>query len=281
MYKWREGRLSVVSPRLRYDLRSMPNDLVEFWRQAQSIKPPFAHPADLPVLRKHTRWIEDEAVDFESYLASSRFASCDDNGFHLSLLPVPYAGDLEGADFIILLLNPGVTYTDYWGETHVPEFRKRLLSNLNQQFNKTDYGFLYLDPQFCWHSGFVWWEKKFRELVQEIARLKFDGNYRDALRDFSHRVASVELIPYHSASFHEHKIINRLPSVAKVRAFVQDNLVPAARAGKKTLIVTRQATAWGLTAEKDKIVVYEGGHTRGASLSPRSEGGRAILRHYT
>ncbi len=259
----------------------MPNDLIEFWRQARISKPPFAHPADLEVLRTHARWIEDDAADFESYISGPRFASFDDDRFHLSLLPVPYAGDLERADFIILLLNPGFSYTDYWGETHVPEFRTRLLYNLSQQLEKSEYGFLYLDPQFCWHSGFVWWEKKFRELVQEIARLKFNGNYRDALREFSHRVASVELVPYHSSSFHEHGIIERLPSVAKVRAFVQRDLVPAARAGEKTLIITRQAKAWGLASEKGNIVVYEGGHTRGASLSPRSAGGKAILRRYT
>jgi len=258
----------------------MPNDLIEFWRQSHFRKPPFAHPADLEVLQTYTRWIEDDAVDFESYISGPRFASGDDDRFHLSLLPAPYAGDLEHADFIILLLNPGFSYTDYWGETHMREFRERLLSNLSQQFDKTEYGFLFLDPQFCWHSGFVWWEKKFRELVQEIARLKFNGNYRDALKEFSHRIASVELVPYHSSSFHEHGIIDRLPSVAKVRNFVQHDLVPAARAGKKTIIITRQAKAWGLTGDKENIVVYEGGHTRGASLSPRSAGGKAILRHY-
>ena len=141
-------------------------------------------------------------------------------------------------------------------------------------------GFLSLDPQFCWHSGFVWWEKKFKELIQEIARLKFAGNYRDALRDFSHRIASVELVPYHSASFHEHRIIKHLPSVAKVREFVHSELLPAARERKKTIIVTRQAAEWNIKPEEPNIIVYTGGHTRGASLSPRSAGGKAILRHY-
>lgn len=258
----------------------LPNELIEFWRQAQFSNPPYAHPADLEILQTHARWTDNDAVDFEGYISGPRFASCEDDRFHLSLLPVPYAGDLEHADFFILLLNPGFSYTDYWGETCVPPFKQRILANLTQRFDKTDYGFPYLDPQFCWHSGFVWWEKKFRELVQEIARLRFDGNYRDALKEFSHRIASVELIPYHSSSFHEHGVIDRLPSVAKVRAFVRDSLVPAAHDGKKTIIVTRQAKAWGLTAKKN-IVIYEGGHTRGASLSPRSAGGKAILRHYT
>lgn len=259
----------------------MANDLIEFWRQAQISEPPFVHPADLEILRTQARWIEDDAVDFESYISGPRFAACKDDRFHLSLLPLPYAGDLERADFIILLLNPGFSYTDYWGETNVPEFRKQLLSNLNQQFDRQEYGFPYLDPQFCWHSGFVWWEKKLRELVQEIARRKFNGNYRDALKEFSHRIASLELVPYHSSSFKEHGVIDRLPSVAKIRTFVHDKLVPAARAGKKTLIITRQAKAWKLRTGEENIVVYEGGHTRGASLSLRSEGGKTILRHYS
>lgn len=259
----------------------MPCDLIEFWRQAQTNIPPFAHQADFDVLKKYSRWVEDDAVDFESYISGSRFASCNDDQLHLSLLPVPYAGDIEHADFIVLLLNPGFSYTDYWGETHVPEFRKRLISNLHQRFEKNEYGFIYLDPRFCWHSGFVWWEKKFREVVQEIARLKFDDDYRDALKEFSHRVASIELVPYHSSSFHEHGVIKRLPSVKKVQEFVKQNLEPAARAGEKTLIITRQVNAWELSPEKNEnIIIYEGGHTRGASLSPRSQGGKAILSRY-
>lgn len=258
----------------------MSCDLIEFWREAQTNVPPFAHQADVSVLRKYSRWVENDATDFGSYISGSRFASCNDDRLHLSLLPVPYAGDIKHADFIVLLLNPGFSYTDYWGETHVPEFRKRLVSNLRQEFEKTDYGFLYLDPQFCWHSGFVWWEKKFREVVQEIARLRFAGDYREALKEFSHRIASVELVPYHSSSFHEHGVIERLPSVEKVRTFVKETLEPAARTGEKTLIITRQTKVWGLASEKN-IIIYGGGHTRGASLSPRSAGGKAILRRYT
>ena len=69
-------------PRLRYAKKHMPNDLIEFWRQAQTGKPPFAHPADFEVLQTYARWTEDDAVDFESYISGSRFASCDDDRFH-------------------------------------------------------------------------------------------------------------------------------------------------------------------------------------------------------
>lgn len=173
---------------------------------------------------------------------------------------MPYAGNLERADFVILLLNPGFSYTDYWGRDTCAYFQSRILFNLTQHFDKKDDGFRTWTPSSAGTVVFVWWEKKLRELVQEIVRSKFDGNYRGALQ-FSHRIASIELIPYHSSSFHDHGVIELLPSVAKVRAFVRDKLVPEALNDEKTIFVTRQAKAWGLTVGKN-IVVYDGGHTR-------------------
>jgi hypothetical protein len=68
-----------------------------------------------------------------------------------------------------------------------------------------------------------------------------------------------------------------------VKKFVKNSLIPQAEDGKVTLIVTRQAEEWGVSEQRRKnknIVVYKGGHTRGASLSPNSDGGKAILQHY-
>jgi hypothetical protein len=99
-------------------------------------------------------------------------------------------------------------------------------------------------------------------------------------RDLSRKLASVELVPYHSPSFRAHALINQLPSVKVVRKFVRESLVPAANVGERTLIVTRQAAAWNLPPSTKNLVIHKGGETRGASLSPNSHGGQAILRHY-
>jgi hypothetical protein len=60
-------------------------------------------------------------------------------------------------------------------------------------------------------------------------------------------------------------------------------LIPKAKKGNCTLIVTRKTKDWGCPCDakhKDNIVVYQGGETRGASLSSKSKGGKAILKSY-
>lgn len=220
----------------------MAEDLIEFWQRYSITAPPFIHPDDRDamyrILRHGNRWVEDDAVSFDSYINHRRFGDPDDNFLHLSLLPKPYAGDLCNADIVILLLNPGLDYCDYWAEHKRPDFRERLEQNLTQSFAGVDYPFSALDPQFCWYSGFMWWERKLRGVVQEIAK-KQHSSYLDALRSLSQRLACIELIPYHSASFRDHNLISQLPSIAKAKSFVHGVLVPEAIAMKRTLIVTR------------------------------------------
>jgi hypothetical protein len=187
---------------------------------------------------------------------------------------------LRRAEIVILLLNPGFNYSDYWAETHRPDFRSRLVDNVRQSTDGVEFPFIFLDPQFCWHSGFAWWERKLREVIREIAARNFAGNYREGLRSLSSKLACVELVPYHSSSFNEHRLIDRLESVRAARSFVHNWLIPEASAGGRTVIVTRQAKAWGVKSTNANIVIYEGGHTRGASLSPNSSGGRAILERF-
>src|SRR6185295_11273508 len=105
-----------------------------------------------------------------------------------------------------------------------------LRMNLSQSFEGVEFPFLWLDPEFCWHGGFVWWEKKLREVITLIAAERFKGRYLDALRNLSTRLAHIELVPYHSPSFRGHALINDLPSVNAARRFVQDALVSAAQA---------------------------------------------------
>lgn len=258
----------------------MPNELIDFW-QCELNSPPFAHPKDLDVLRSNPRWIaNDDPTDFASYIKSKRFEDATDDRLHLSLLPVPYVGNIRNAEIVILLLNPGFQYSDYWSETNNPEFRKRLKQNLQQSFDAVEFPFLFLDPQFCWPSGFMWWEKKLRDVLKEIALRKFSGNYHAALHDLSQRLACVELIPYHSRTFKDHKLISLLPSIQTAKRFVQTSLVQDAVSMKRTLIATRQVKEWGITKSHPNVVTYDGGHARGASLGVKSKGGNAILKRY-
>jgi hypothetical protein len=259
----------------------MPAGLVDFWRRCTLDAPPYAHPDDMPALQadggKH---VDAEHRDFDAYVNGPRFGDFDDHRLHLALLPTPYGGDLAHADIVVLLLNPGLSHSDYFAETRMPAFRRRLELNLRQSFEATDFPFFWLDPEFCWHAGFGGWERKLRDVATVIARERFGGRYLDALRSFAGRMAHLDLVPYHSPSFRAHSLVERLPSVEAARGFVYRSLLPAARRGEKTIIVTRQAARWRLPTKGRGLVVYSGGQTRGASLGPSTSGGRAILRRY-
>jgi hypothetical protein len=82
-------------------------ELVAFWRECNLDGPPFAHPKDWPVLRQWPRHIDAEPKDFTTFISDPCFGDFADHRFRLSLLPIPYVGDLRSADIIILLLNPG------------------------------------------------------------------------------------------------------------------------------------------------------------------------------
>ncbi len=259
----------------------MLTEYVDFWRRCSLVAPPFAHPDDLPFLRQNgERFIDRESANFESFIGGSRFGDFDDHRLHLSLLPVPYVGNLHDADIVILLLNPGFSYADYWAEYKVSAFRKRSEETLLQSLDGVEFPFFGLDPQFCFHGGFLWWEKKLRDVITAVAKKKPRRTYLEALRELSRRLACVELVPYHSSSFRAHALIGELPSVKMAQRFVRESLVPEARAGRRTLIVTRQARAWGLPKGGKNVITYAGGHTRGASLSPNSDGGKAILKRF-
>ncbi len=259
----------------------MPSELIEFWQRFNPSSVPFAHPDDWLVLRKNgEQYIHRERQGFDDFVSSQQFGDFADTKLHLSLLPIPYGGNLRAAEIVILLLNPGFSLTDYYAETRMPAFRARLEEMLAQNFERIDFPFLWLDPEYCWHAGFVWWERKLRDVVVLIAELKFGGRYLDALRDISRRLAYVELVPYHSRSFKAHRLIQQLPSVNAARRFAQNGLTDAANKGDKTIIVTRQEREWAIPKGTRNLVVYKGGLARGASLGPNTPGGKEILARY-
>jgi len=263
----------------------MQLELVEFWKKFKPESAPFVHPDDLETLKYNDCLPcgdEPEPFDLKSYLASSRFGEPIDNRFHLSLLPVPYVGNVAKADIVVLLLNPGFQHSSYWAETAVPGFRDRLRRNLDQVFNAEETPFFCRDPQYCWYEGFRWWEKKLRPVIAQIAQKDFGGRYREAMLHLSQRLACIELIPYQSSSFGDHKLIKDLPSARLAREFVSRHLLGSPDQSSKTVIVTRQVKGWSLHGYKNTsdLIIYEGSETRGASLGPNSRGGRAILSRY-
>jgi hypothetical protein len=258
----------------------VPSELIEFWRRWDMAQAPYVHPDDWPILQAGDgRHIHRRSLNFEQFVASDRFGDFEDARFHLSLLPAPFAGDLRSADILVFLLNPGFSFSDYYAEFRIEGCKARLQRMIGQDFDGIEFPFIWLDPEYCWHPGFNWWERKLREVIREVAKRQFGGRYLNALRSISRRLACIELVPYHAPTFKAHRLIDRLASTTAARAFAA-RAVESAPSGEKTIIVTRQAAQWGITQTLPHVVVYAGGLTRGASMGINTAGGRAILGRY-
>lgn len=257
-------------------------DLADFWSDflEHCKQPPFVHPADQEYLKRspYGRSRLKDNLDFRTFLSSRRFGDKNDGEFHFSLLPVPYVGNLSTASVFILLLNPGFNPIDYYGEFRRPEFLPALQQNLKQDLGTKDFPFLYLNPEFCWHSAYGWWEGKLSDVIRAVADGRHRGKYLRALKEVSQRIAAIELVPYHSTHYIGRNLGGRLPSAQVARNWVRTSLVPRARAGDVTVVVTRQIAMWGIKEIPGRIVCYGAHEARSAHLSKGSRGGKLILK---
>jgi hypothetical protein len=149
-----------------------------------------------------------------------------------------------------------------------------------KELDGVDFPFYSLDPEFCWCTGYRWWEAKLRDIAMIVAQQKYNGRYLDALRELSQRIACIELVPYHSIAFHEHRLIKILPSTSQAKRHLETSLLKRASSSKVLVIAMRQVTAWELHLVNRKgLVVYRPpAHSRRQASSSRTPGGRAILK---
>ena len=197
-------------------------------------------------------------------------------GFHINLLPAPYSGDLSNADIFILLANPGYSLTDYYDES-CKDYREAVIKNIKQE--QVEYANPCFNPAFLWTGGARYWNGKLKDIVQQLLDTGVYNSYADILKAFSNRIATLELVPYHSESLRlPPAVADGLESKKRMLAFVNEYILPKARAGKAIVIVGRRANDWGITDEKDNnIIVYENRRAQSFSLSSQSEGGSAII----
>jgi hypothetical protein len=203
-----------------------------------------------------------------------------DTKLHLGLLPQPFCGDLRRASVFVLSLNPGLEPPDYYGEYKVPAYRSALLNNLKQE-SFGSIPFFFLDPQYSWHSGFRWWHRKLEGVIGELAKKmkakKGTSSLAEARAWLGRKLASVELLPYHSASFRARGgWLDRrqgLRSVRLARAFVQQRI----RRPGALVIITRGVKHWDLTdgSHGSQVIKFRPGEALGARLTPGSRGGEA------
>jgi len=248
-------------------------DLLTEWATWAPQNAPLVLDADRQILESRESGVVTVA-DWQTAYASDDFGKPGDRRLHLGLIPQPFIGDLRNASVYILLLNPGLSPTDYYGET-VPSFQSALFANLKQEFGPSRYPFIFLDPQFAWHGGFTWWHSKLAAVIASLATA-WDVSFAAARRCLGTTLASIELVPYHSASFKDGGgWLRNLQSVALAQSFVKDVVLPRAQRGNAVVIVTRQVQVWGITPQKG-VVLYNQGQARAAHLTPNSPGGEAI-----
>jgi hypothetical protein len=221
--------------------------------------------------------------DWQTAHTSQDFCGPKDNRLHLGLIPQPFFGDLRNASVYILMINPSLGPHDYFGESKVPEYRKALEANLRQDFKGFGTNFMFLDPRFAWHGGFQFWDKKLFKIIEAVAdamnekrKQKNNISIAEARKWVGDRVASLELIPYHSAIAPTARWVKELRSVKLAQEFAKNTICPSVESGDVVAVVLRGVKRWDLQNPKG-IVKYEGGLARSASLQPHSEGGKAIL----
>jgi len=215
---------------------------------------------------------------WKHFLKDPHFNSFDPKGLHLSLIPKPFIGNIDSAPVVILTLNPGWKPIDYFAEHCVKQYRRALVANLRLGFKKSRFPNVFLNPEFSWHSGFTYWHGRLAEVIAKFATDAAMPRI-DALSFVSKSIAMLELVPYHSASFGlTDRVMSGLHSVQLARSFLTEVILPRTKASQVLLVVVRQAKRWELS-EGRGVVVYEGGETRAAYLTPNSRGGKAILAH--
>ena len=208
------------------------------------------------------------------------FCKSGDKRLHLGLIPVPFIGDMRNASIYILMLNPGLGPGDYF-EYKVPGFQQALLANLRQEKISGVMPFVFLDPQFAWHGGFGYWHRKLKRVIEKLAASKCISLAK-ARAMLGRELAVVQLVPYHSAVSNP-KALKQLPSVCLAKDFVRQTVDERVRAQDAIVIVIRQVKTWnqclpGALREEHGIIRYKHSESIGASLGPKTRGGRAILR---
>jgi hypothetical protein len=244
------------------------NGLVDFWKAFDTSRPPYIHPDDRALLQPDD--FVRSIVDHDTFILSDQYGQQRSKLLHDHLLPSPFAGDLATADIFVLMLNPGFVINEYYGEAQ-PSFRQRLRKTLHQHLTGEEFPFIWLDPALCFHPGFLFWERKLRDVVKRVGN---GVNYLEASKRLSQRMATIELFPYHSQSFDPTLINRHLPSSQAALSFVTQ-VAGRAKKGKALIIVTRGAATWGLPLGEN-IVTFSGGHARGAHLTSNTRAGQAM-----
>ncbi len=199
------------------------NSLVKFWSKCKLDKPPYIHPDDCKLAKSQFDLFDFKVRTPAQFIKSEKFGDFKDRSFHLSLYPGPYIGHLDTAKIVILMLNPGLGFSDYTTDNDA-EHARWIKKVIRQDLANAEFPFISLNPEFSWTGGFRWWEGKLRKTLTCLAEKNFRGSYFDALQYLSKQMACIEMVPYHSRGLSGSSLIKQLPSVQAAREYVSEVL---------------------------------------------------------
>jgi hypothetical protein len=209
-------------------------------------------------------------IALESYITEQIFNKPNPR-FHVGLIPQPYFGNLQKASVFLLMLNPGLSASDFYAEQHHKDYRRALLENLYQENGKRDFPFVFLNPEFSWHKGFDYWYGRLKKVVQLLSE-KTRWTYKDCLSHVASNVVCLQLVPYHSTSFDAHQLIQseapHLGSTQAIRNVAKDVALRAEK-GHALVFVLRQSQNWEIAQTEAKSQIFMEDQNRSAYLSQR------------
>jgi hypothetical protein len=213
------------------------------WRDfAKKQEPPYALDGDLPVIK-----------DFEKRRAKGRTSKRPQKKLNLEVLPIPFQGNPEKAEVVILMLNPG----DRRGYGESQALRRERLRSYTF---KSRPPFVSMKPAFAYETRCYWHLR--------LAGLVNDTN----IETVCERVMVVQYFPYWSV---EGNVVHRLPA-SQPYAF---HLVNEALDSDKLVVVMRAASKWQkavprLTKRKGVKVITKNPRHRSVNVSPGNLGRR-------
>lgn len=236
-----------------------------------------------------------------------RLSKGGDTRLHLGLIPIPFMGNLRDATIFVLMLNPGLSLTDYF-EHEDASFRSALMANLHQDPPKDAMPFVSMDPQFARNTGFSYWHQGLglKGIIERIVMRK-KIHLAEARKKLADKLAVIQLVPYRSTKFDRDELLKSpkdggLPSVKLVKDYVRKTVVEEKCKTKGALVImARGVRVWNECLPQERgenfreetcskgtkisygegtIIRYDGrGQARGAGLGPNTRGGKAILKH--
>jgi hypothetical protein len=249
--------------------------LIEYWKtEAENWNaPPYVSRDDWETIRS-SKTKHEVFRNFKEYASSDSFYS-NDTVFHTGLLPVPYVGDLQNAQVVVCMLNPGFGPSDYFAEEQ-DDFREATMSNLMQCFDHDRIPFFLLDRTFAWSGGYTWWWRKFKPVIEAMKQSDENRNMttEKAIELIGRKVAAIELIPYHSVK--SPLSPTQIRDLESAKRAVE--AVSSLRERGTLIVVTRSASLWGfqpcglLNQDTDQYihegnaVVYDSRFAQSASL---------------